>query len=224
MMGNMFSLSAGKKFFMSIAGVFLLFFLVIHLGINILLIIPGQENFYNIVAFHMQNNTIIRVTEIILFGSFIIHMLLGLFLSFKNVMARPVKYKKTNNSQTSFFSKYILHTSFILLIFLILHLFDFYVKSNFLNEVTIIKINGFDYPDLASLVLCRFKIWWVVLVYVVALAGLGFHLHHGFQSAFQTLGINEKANITGIKIFGVLYTIIITFGFITIPVVIYFLK
>ncbi|NJK84953.1 MAG: hypothetical protein HC906_02240 [Bacteroidales bacterium] len=84
--------------------------------------------------------------------------------------------------------------------------------------------NGKVYHDLGALVFERFKIGWVVLVYVVMLFGLGFHLHHGFQSAFQTLGLNNKKYTPAIKVFGVFYSVLITAGYIAIPVIIYFFR
>jgi succinate dehydrogenase / fumarate reductase cytochrome b subunit len=84
--------------------------------------------------------------------------------------------------------------------------------------------NRKEYHDLGLLVIQRFQIGWVVIVYLLALLFLGFHLYHGFQSAFQTLGLNHKVYTPVIKAIGVIYTIVITFGFISIPVYIYFLK
>ena len=223
-MSSLLSLSAGKKLFMSLAGIFLLIFLVVHLGINLLVILYDNTDYYNISANYMESSLVVKIFEIILFGSFVIHMFLGLHLSIENMLARPRGYKKKNNSQTSFFSKYILHTSIIIMIFLVLHIFDFYVRSDFLGDIGTVVIKGKEYPDMASLVLSRFKIWWVVIVYIIALFGLGFHLHHGFQSAFQTLGINNKTYTPLIKVIGLIYTIIITLGFILIPVSIYFFK
>jgi succinate dehydrogenase / fumarate reductase cytochrome b subunit len=208
---------------MSLAGIFLLSFLLVHLGINLLVLLDSKEPF-NKASHFMGTNLVIKVMEIVLFGGFFLHMLYGIIVSIQNMLARPVRYKKTNHSQTSFFSKYMFHTAVILTIFLVLHLLDFYIKSKFFGEVGEVVYNGEQYHDLASLVIARFQIGWVVVVYVIALLGLGFHLHHGFQSAFQTLGLNHPVFTSVIKGFGMVYTILITLGFITIPIVVYFLK
>ena len=106
-----------------------------------------------------------------------------------------------------------------------LHLFDFWVKVRFIDDVPPDVIyDGKKYHDLASLVIARFKIGWVVIVYVVTLFGLGFHLHHGFQSAFQTLGLNHPVYTPVIKTIGLLYTIVITVGFMAIPIIVYYFK
>jgi succinate dehydrogenase / fumarate reductase cytochrome b subunit len=151
-------------------------------------------------------------------------MIYATIVSVQNWIARPKGYMKANYSQTSVLSKYMVHTAVVLTIFLILHLLDFYIKSKFLGEIGNVHYNGKEVHDMASLVIARFQIPWVVWIYIVALLGLGFHLHHGFQSAFQTLGINHPVYTPVIKTAGFVYTVIITLGFISIPVLVYYLK
>lgn len=222
-MSSIFSSSIGRKLIMSLAGLFLVTFLVVHLGINLLVLKDSPEP-YNKAAHFMMNNIVIKVFEIVLFGGFLLHMIYGAIVTFQNWIARPVGYVKTNNSQTSFFSRYMLHTAVIITIFIVLHLFDFYIKSKFQGDVGEVIYNGKSYHDLSALVIGRFQITWVVIVYLVALLGLGFHLHHGFQSAFQTLGLNHPVYTPIIKGAGLLYTIVVTLGFMSIPILVYFLK
>jgi succinate dehydrogenase / fumarate reductase cytochrome b subunit len=224
-MSNIFTSSVGKKFIMSLAGLFLIIFLVLHLSINITLILFKTPETFNKAADFMGNNLFIKIMEVILFGGILLHMIYGAVLQIQNLLARPVRYRKANYSQTSFFSKYMLHTAIILTIFLVIHLLDFWIKNEFLGEVhDITYANGKTYHDLGALVIERFQIGWVVILYVVLLLGLGFHLHHSFQSAFQTLGLNHKTYTPVIKVLGVIYSIVVAGGFISIPVVIYFLK
>jgi succinate dehydrogenase / fumarate reductase, cytochrome b subunit len=222
-MSSIFSSSVGKKLIMSLAGLFLISFLLIHLSINLLVLKESHEPF-NKAAHFMMSNVVIKVMEIVLFGGFILHMIYGVIVSFQNWIARPVGYKKRYNSQTSFFSRYMFHTAVIITIFIVLHLFDFYIKSKFLGDVGEVIYDGTPYHDLASLVISRFQIGWVVIVYVIALFGLGFHLHHGFQSAFQTLGLNHPVYTPIIKGAGWVYTIAVTLGFMSLPVLVYILK
>lgn len=221
-MSTMFKFSVGKKLIMSLAGLFLITFLAVHLAINLLLLFCDSTDSFNKAAHFMVTNPVIKVMEIVLFGGFFIHMIYGVILSVQNLLARPVKYKIGNNSQLSFFSKYMLHTAIIVTIFLILHIFDFYIKSKFLGEVNDVIIDGETYHDLGQLVIQRFSMLGVVIFYVVTLFGLGFHLHHGFQSAFQTLGLNHPVYTPIIKGLGIVYTVLVTIGFMAIPVTIYF--
>ncbi len=224
-MSNIFTSSIGKKLMMSLAGLFLIIFLTLHLAINITIVLFKNSETFNKGATFMTTNPVIQVMEVVLFAGFLLHMIYGSILQIQNLIARPVWYKKPNNSQTSFFSKYMLHTALIVTIFLILHLFDFWVKNKFLGEIQqITYADGKIYHDMGALVIQRFQIGWVVIVYIVLLLGLGFHLHHGFQSAFQTLGINHKTYSPVIKALGLIFSIVITIGYIIIPVWIYFLK
>ncbi|MBN1183917.1 MAG: succinate dehydrogenase cytochrome b subunit [Bacteroidales bacterium] len=225
-MSNIFRSSIGRKLLMSLAGLFLCTFLLVHLGINLLLILFESSKPFNIAANFMASNILIKVFEIILFGGLLIHIFFGLFLQIQNWIARPVRYKKNNNSQTSFFSKYMIHTAAIVLAFMVIHLLDFYFKSKFFGEIDSISYDGglTHMHDMGALVTAKFGRLDFVIIYIVSFIFLGFHLYHAFQSAFQTLGLNHKVYTPVIKFLGVAYTFIIVLGFTSIPVVIYFIK
>jgi len=221
-MGNMFTSSIGKKLIMSLAGIFLLSFLVVHLVINLLVLKENTDSF-NLAANFMATNPIIKIMEIVLFGGFFLHMIYGVIVSIQNMLARGNKrYKVTTNNQLSFFSKYMFHTAVVITVFLVIHLADFYFKAKFFHGADEIMINGKTLHDLGALVIAKFQILPYSIFYIVALLILAFHLHHGFQSAFQTLGINHKTYTPFIKAIGVIYSIIVPLGFIIIPVAIYF--
>lgn len=224
-MGGLFSQSVGKKLLMSLAGLFLLTFLLVHLSIN-LLVLCDTTQYFNIAANFMASNIIIKIFEVVLFGGLIIHLLYAGILSVQNKIARPIVYKKANNSQTSFFSKYMVHTAVIIGIFLVIHIMDFYVKAKYGHEAVEVTYDGglTQYEDMGALVIAKFKMLGFVIAYIVSFIFLGFHLLHGFQSAFQTLGINHPVYTPIIKIVGVIYSLIITIGFSIIPIVIYFFR
>ena len=203
-------------------GLFLIIFLLVHLGINLSLILFKSRDPFNIAAHFMGTNIIIKIFEVILFSGFLLHIIYGLIVQLQNWIARPVGYVKTHPSQTSFFSKYMIHTAAVTGTFLVIHLFDFYLKAKVFGGVPEVEINGKLYHDLGLLVLDKFKIGWVVCFYIGALVFLGFHLLHGFQSAFQTFGLDHRTLTPIIKASGVIYTVIVTAGFVSIPLIIYF--
>ena len=203
-------------------GLFLIVFLLVHLGINLLLIIFESRDPFNIAAHFMGTNIIIKIFEIVLFGGFLLHMFYGLFVQVQNWIARPIGYEKTHPSQTSFFSKYMFHTSVVIGIFLVIHLMDFYLKAKIFGGVPEVEIYGKQYHDLGLLVKEEFRIGWVVIFYIVSFIFLGFHLLHGFQSAFQTFGLDHSTLTPAIKATGIIYTLIVVSGFIIIPLIIYF--
>jgi len=217
-MGTIFSSSIGKKLLMSLAGLFLCSFLVVHLAINLLLLRnDGGESFKIGVEF-MTTNPVIKIMEFVLFGGFIVHIIWGLILQIENWMARPQRYAITNNSQTSFFSKYMIHTGAIIFIFLAIHLMNFYAVKLGLAPVPAGAEGKHDFYHMAIILFSQ-PIY--SIIYIVFMIFLGFHLQHAFQSAFQTMGINHKKYSPAIKIIGTGYSIIVSVGFAIIPL--YFL-
>lgn len=221
-MSSILTSSIGKKLMMSLAGLFLITFLVVHLGINLTLILSESRETFNKAAHFMGTNIVVRAMEIILFGGFLLHMIYGVILQLQNWMARPQRYRKENYSQTSFFSKFMIHTAVIITVFLVIHLFDFYFKAKIFGDVPLVNYDGKEYHDLGILVIEKFKIGWVVIFYLACFLLLAFHLLHGFQSAFQTLGLNHRVYSPIIKYMGIIYTIVVAGGFMIIPLYIYF--
>jgi len=221
-MATIFTSSIGKKLLLAAAGLFLVSFLLVHMGINLLLVIFEDSRNFNLAAHFMGTNIVIKVFEVVLFGGFILHILYGVYIQIQNWVARPVGYKLANNEQTSYFSKFMIHTAAIIFVFLVIHLFDFYFKAKIFGEVKDIIYDGKVYHNLGALVLAKFSIGWVVIFYIASFLFLGFHLLHGFQSAFQTLGLNHKTYTPVIKVIGVVITLIIVTGFTIIPLVIFF--
>ena len=215
--------SLTKKFIMSFAGFFLMVFLCVHLGINFF-ILPITENHQDIfreAAHFMTTNPLIKIFEVFLFGAFLIHIIYGLILQIQNWMARPVRYKKVNWSQTSFFSKFMIHTGIIILIFLIIHFINFYFVKLGITEAPTGAIRVADNHDFYSMAINLFSNKIYAILYIVLIILLGFHLNHAFQSAFQSLGLNHSKYWPFIRAFGDFYSIVIPLGYILIPL--YFL-
>lgn len=221
-MSGIFTSSIGKKLMMSLAGIFLIIFLLVHLGINLLVIIFKDPMVYNRAAHFMSSNILIKIFEIVLFGGFLLHIIYALILQIQNWIARPKRYNKANFSNTSFFSKFMIHTAAITLVFLVIHLMDFYIKAKF-GHAAEIMVEGVPYHDFASEILDKFKVLPFVIFYIAAFIFLGFHLIHGFQSAFKTLGLDNKKYTPTIQVLAIAYTTVVVAGYSLIPVIVYFL-
>jgi len=219
--------SITKKVIMALAGLFLITFLFVHLGINLTVLLPGSETaeakeIFNIAAHFMGTNILIKVFEVVLFGGVLIHILYGLIVQIQNWLARPKRYKVEGWSHTSPFSKFMIHTGALIFIFLVIHLMDFYIKAKFLGEIGTVFYDGKEYHDMGALVLEKFQYLGFVIAYLVALLFLGFHLHHAFQSAFQSLGLNHSKYTPFLKGLSTVISIILPVGYAIIPLVIYF--
>jgi len=213
----MYYSSLTKKVIMALAGLFLVVFLCVHLSINLLLLNNDDGKAFTAASAFMSGNLLIKVFEYVLFGGIILHIVFGLIVALLNKMARPFGYVRNNKSQTSFMSKYMLHTGIIILIFLLLHFVNFYfVKLEIVEPPA-----GVDKHDFYRMAVLLFTNKWYSVVYIVFLVFMGFHLNHSIQSAFQTMGWNHNKYNNTVKLISTVYSVIISGGFIIIPV--YFL-
>jgi succinate dehydrogenase / fumarate reductase cytochrome b subunit len=206
-MSSLVNSSIGKKIMMGLAGLFLC--------IN-----DGGEA-YGIAVKFMTTNILIKIMEVFLFGGFILHIFYGILIQIQNWVARPVRYKNTNHSQTSFFSKYMIHTGAIIGAFLALHFMNFYfVKLGWVNMPAGAK----DRHDFYTMVMNLFKNPVYSWLYIGFILFLGFHLNHALQSAFQTLGWEHTKYTPIINTIGLIYSVGITVGFSIIPLAILYFK
>ncbi len=205
---------------MALLGLFLMVFLVVHLGINLCLLRNDGGQWFREAAHFMGANYIVKVFEVILFAGFIFHIILGGILQVKNWMSRPVQYKISNRSTTPFLSKYMIYTGGIILIFLIIHMMNFYfIKLGWVQSQIPFLANG--EPDFYETVRWLFIQPFYSILYIILMVVLAFHLNHAFDAAFQSLGLENKTYTPFIKRFGTIYSIVIPLGFIIIPL--YFL-
>lgn len=212
--------SITKKVVMAVAGLFLISFLVLHLAINLLLLGKDDGAAYMVAVEFMTTNPIIKVMEIFLFGGFAVHIVIGLIIQIQNWMARPIRYKVEGYSHLSFFSKYMIHTGAIIFVFLCVHFTNFYfVKLGWVSPPV-----GIGPEDFYQMALLLFADKFYAILYVVLMIFLGFHLHHAFQSAFQTLGLNHTKYTPFVKAVGTLYSVVVPLGYASIPLYFIFIK
>ena len=215
----MFS-SITKKVLMALAGLFLVTFLCVHLGINLMLLKDDGGRMFTEAATFMGTNSLIKVFEIVLFAGFLLHIIFGVLVSFQNRAARPIAYACGNSSDTSFFSKYMFHTGIIVFIFLFLHFIDFY----FIKIGLVAPPPGIASHDFYHRTLLLFSTPWYSLLYIISFVFLGIHLNHAMQSAFQTLGWNHSKYTDAVKFIGSAYSVFIVLGFSLVPIYIYLFK
>ena len=207
--------SIGKKFVMAFTGAGLILFLIFHLAGNLTLF-GGPEAFNGYVEKLDAIKPLIRVIEVFLALVFIFHIYNGFRLWLENRRARPQNYKVSGASKNSnIFSRTTIHTGSIVFIFLVLHLATFWYAFNFSGQPDELSLGYYE------IVVDWFQNPFYSLFYVLAVILLGFHLNHGFQSAFQTFGWNHKKYFPLIEKTGTIYSIIMAVGFAVIPL--YFL-
>jgi succinate dehydrogenase / fumarate reductase cytochrome b subunit len=211
--------SIGKKIVMGATGLFLISFLIVHCFINSLIFFNDEGETFNTGAHFMGTNWLIRAMELVLFLGLILHSIQALLLTMENRKARPIGYAKFDGAANStWYSRSMGLLGTLILIFLIVHLAHFWVKSRFTGLPGPDK-GGHD--DLYMVMHETFSNLWVVVLYSLAMISLAYHLLHGFQSAFQTFGLNHRKYTPFIKKFGVGFSIIIPVIFAAMPVTVY---
>lgn len=224
---QLFTSSIGKKIVMGITGLFLISFLVVHMGVNACIFkdaIDSSDNgdMFNRAADYMGKTVVIRIMEIVLFAGFFVHIIQGIALELENRRTRKIGYAvNLGNRGSKWYSRSMGLLGTILLIFLILHWWHFWIPSRFTHagmEVPVLLSNGRISHDMFSLMKVTFSEWWVVIVYVAACISLAWHLVHGFQSAFRTFGVHNSRYLGLINAIGVGYSIIVPFIFAMMPI------
>lgn len=207
--------SVGKKVLMAITGLLLCGFLVVHLAGNLLLYkSPAAYDEYAHGIHSEKLAAPLVLAEIGLFGLFAVHLALALWLTRDNESARPVNYamKQTKMQQGPMAypaSSVMGITGLIVLLFLLLHLIDF--KFEWRPDVDVAGLEPYE----KAIKLLGNPI--TLVVYIVGSVVLGYHLIHGVQSAFQSLGMNHPKYTPWIKCLSVLFGIAVGIGFASFP-------
>jgi succinate dehydrogenase / fumarate reductase, cytochrome b subunit len=215
--------SVGKKFVMGLTGLFLISFLVVHVGINSCIWAMDGGKMFNKAAHFMGSTVLIRIIEVGLFIGIFIHIIQGLALVFSNRKKRSTAYQvQLGNKGSKWYSRSMGLLGTIILIFLIVHWSHFWVPSRFGDVTEVTYENGTPVHDLFSLMKITFSSPWVVILYVLGCISLAYHLLHGFQSAFRSLGLHNGRYLRLLNALGAGFSIVVPLAFAMMPVSMYF--
>ncbi|MBK6266797.1 succinate dehydrogenase cytochrome b subunit [Marivirga sp. S37H4] len=210
--------SIGRKLIMSLTGLFLIVFLVVHLSGNFQLLANDGGESFNAYTKFMTTNPLIATISYGLYFFILLHIIMSIVLYRRNRSARPITYKKYDGSaNSSWASRNMGILGTVILIFLVIHLRNFWYEMKFGS----LPLDEFGNKDLYLIVSQAFSDVWYVALYVVCMIGLAFHLSHGFASAFASLGVSHNKYTPFIKKFGIAFAIIIPLGFAAIPVIMF---
>ena len=209
-MSGLFKSSIGRKIAMALSALFLIIFLIIHLAVNITSVF--SESLFNELSHFMGTNPLVQfaLQPILIFGV-VFHFVMGFVLERKSKMSRDIKYVKFNSdANTTWMSRNMIYSGLVILAFLGLHFYDFW-----LPELNYKYVEGLPEDPTRYFAELQHKFVSPVRVglYVIAFVLLALHLLHGFQSAFQTMGFNNKYTKC-VKSLGRCYAIVIPLGFI----------
>ena len=214
-MSGFFNSSVGRKYAMALSAFFLMIFIVQHFAINILSVFNPDA--FNEISHFMGTNPLVQfgLQPVLLFGV-VFHFVMGFILEIRNRNARSVKYVRNNGAaNATWMSRNMIWSGGFILIFLVIHFIDFWfpeINTKFIQgDMSGLLPNG-DYRYYEELT-HKFVPIWRVALYCVGFVFLSLHLLHGFSSAFQSVGANNKYT-RGLKGFGKAYAILIPLGFI----------
>ena len=213
-----FTSSVGKKLVMSLTGLFLISFLIVHVGLNACIWANDGGEMFNAGAHFMGSSVVPRILEIGLMAGFLLHIVQGLMLEFQNRAKRKKGYAVSlGNRGSKWYSRSMGLLGTLILIFLIIHLSHFWVPNRshqgwLLGE----EINLYERMKMT------FQEGWVVIVYILGCISLAWHLVHGFQSAFRTIGVSNKKYLSLLKATGIAFSIIVPLAFAMMPLSFYF--
>ncbi|GLU50971.1 hypothetical protein Dfri01_04320 [Dyadobacter frigoris] len=201
---------------MSLTGLFLISFLAIHATINAMIFYNDGGVTFSHWGHFMGTNPIIRTLEIGLVLGFLLHIADGLWLTKANQNARPVKYAVSNaNANSKWYSRSMGLLGTLILIFLVIHTSHFWIPNRTNQFTTGEELN------LYQMMLDIFQNVWVVVIYVLGCFSLFWHLLHGFQSAFKTLGLYHLKYNGAIHLVGVAFSVVVPILFALMPISIY---
>ena len=221
-MSGRLSSSIAKKVAMALSAFFLMIFLLQHFAINMTSVFSGD--LFNDISHFMGTSPLIQfvIQPILIFGV-VFHFVMGFVLEFQNRKAKGVKYAKNNGAANStWMSRNMILSGLVILAFVILHFIDFWfpeINTKFVQG----DWSGMHDGELRYFheLQLKFTNPLRVGVYCIAFVFLALHLLHGFNSAFQSMGANNKYT-KGLKNFGKWYSILIPAGFIFIALFHYF--
>jgi succinate dehydrogenase / fumarate reductase cytochrome b subunit len=217
--------SVGRKLINAATGLALCGFIIVHLSGNIALLTGARETFNKYSHFLLHDlGKFIYIAEAGLVLIFLLHIISAVSVWWSKQIARPESYKKSGNagqpSKKTFSSETMIYSGSIILIFTVIHILTFKYGPG-IEQGYIMNVDGKVIRDLYQLGIDIFNkpgyfIWYIFSMFVLFL-----HLRHGFWSAFQSLGANHPRYMPAISRIGVLFAIVMGFGFLVIPVIIF---
>lgn len=217
-----FQSSLGNKILMSLTGLFLCTFLIVHCAGNCLLFMQDDGQMFNFYADFMSHNPVVSFIAYGLYAAILLHAIKGILIAIYNRQARGGQgYAVKTNANATWYSKNMALLGSWIFVFIGLHMYHFWWKVK-MGTVPMISYEGEEVENLYAEVAAAFQIPWISIFYILSVVVLSFHLLHGFQSAFQSLGFNHRKYTPAIKAIGFgLFAVLIPLLFAAMPI--YFL-
>lgn len=202
---------------MAVSGVIFIGYVLLHMYGNLKAF--GGHDAYNDYAEHLRTlgepllprSGLLWVVRVALISSLVVHVYAAVTLWRRAGRARTTPYVVKKNRSSSVSSRFMRWGGLTLLLFIVWHLLNFSIGK--------VNVTGGPTSDPYNLLVDSFDVWWLTLIYLVAMAALGLHLHHGVWSAAQTLGLTNNAKARrNAKALGAIAAVVIAGGFSLVPI------
>jgi succinate dehydrogenase / fumarate reductase cytochrome b subunit len=205
------------KMLMAVTGLVFVVFVLVHMYGN-LKAFAGHDA-YNTYAEHlrsigepeMPHEGILWAIRAVLIVSLVIHVTCAFVLWGRKQRARTTKYVMKKSNHSTFSSHWMRWGGVAILLFLVWHLLEFTIGR--------VDVQGGSTRDPYNLLVDSFQVWWLTLIYLLAMVALGMHLRHGVWSAAQTLGLTNNARARrNANVLGYALAVVIAGGFSLVPI------
>jgi succinate dehydrogenase / fumarate reductase cytochrome b subunit len=208
--------SVGKKQVMAVSGFIMLGYLVLHLWGNLKLFAGAQA--INTYAAWLRTvgdplfgySQLLWIVRIVLAVALVLHLWAAWAVTRQDLAARPVRYARRRNRESTYASRTMRWGGVIIALFLVYHILD--LTTGTVHAGTYQE--GNVYQNMVS----GFQVWYVSLIYIVAMIAIGLHLYHGVWSMFQTVGWNGQRLTHIWRWLAGIVAVVIALGNISIPV------
>jgi succinate dehydrogenase / fumarate reductase cytochrome b subunit len=222
-----FTSAIGRKLVMALTGLFLIMFLLVHVGLNACIfadwVNPAEDGeMFNKAAHFMGSTVITRILEIVLFIGFIIHIIQGYVIEAKNRARRGHGYQNSlGNRGSTWMSRSMALLGTIIFLFLVVHISKFWWSSRITHDMDQVSYNNVEMHNVFLRMYDVFQNPLIVLLYLAGVIALAFHLFHGFHSAFRSMGVHNKKYLGLLKALGYGFTALVSLGFALMPLSMY---
>ena len=214
--------SIGKKFVVAVTGIALFGFIAGHMAGNLKVFtgatpsgVPHIDEYAlflkTLGAPFLPKMMGLWIARSVLVVCLILHVVTVILLSRQNKKARPIAYVRSKKQAVSLASRLMMASGLVILAFIPFHILQFTTGNIRIGDP------DFAHGNVYSNLYGGFSVWYVTLGYAVVVTLLGFHLFHGLWSLFQTLGLDNPDRNGKIRAFSVAFSVIITLGFILVP-------
>jgi succinate dehydrogenase / fumarate reductase cytochrome b subunit len=214
---------------MALTGLFLISFLVVHVGLNACIfydLVDKTDNgeMFNKAAHFMGSTIVTRILEIVLFAGFIIHIIQGYAVEIKNKKTRRKGYRQSlGNRGSTWYSRSMAILGTLIFLYLVMHVAQFWIPSRITKTLEEVQYgNAKPIHNLFLKMYQTFQNPVIVLLYLVGVVALAFHLFHGFHTAFRTMGVHNRKYLSFFKGLGYGFTVIVCILFALMPISMFF--